>query len=451
MKIVLWPETGRIHLANVRVPRGLVEATFLGSQDGDFAQVDLVIDTNSGKIAAILPAGSTSIDSVRIDADGGQCWPTFADLHTHLDKGHIWPRASNPDGTIQSARVQVRADTTHYWSAEDVEARFEFAIEAAYAHGTSAIRTHLDCYVPNQERISFEVFNRLRARWHGRVTLQAVALVNPDLYDDPRNAAMVNMVQQYGGILGGVTFRLSDAEDKTVLDRRLDRLFALARERRMDVDLHVDENGEPSSTTLAQIAEAVMRADFQGSVVCGHCCSLSAQDEATAARTIRLVKDAGITIVSLPLVNQYLQGRLPGATPRWRGIPLLRELGDAGVPVALASDNCRDPYHAFGDLDLVEVLGAGIRIGHLDGEPSKWTAAITLEPFKAMRVEGGVLRVGSAADLVLFSERNHGEVLARHGKSRVVIRNGKQIDAALPDYRTLDRLFGPDTERRVAP
>ena len=239
----------------------------------------------------------------------------------------------------------------------------------AYAHGTSAIRTHLDCFVEKQEHISFDVFQRLRDRWSGRVELQAVALVSTDLYDSAHNASLVDLVQEAGGILGGITFRLVDSEETGPLDERLDRLFKLAKSRQMDIDLHVDENGAAPSTTLAQIAQAVIRNDFTGRVVCGHCCSLSVQEDAVAQRTIQLVKDAGITIVSLPLVNQYLQGRIPASTPRWRGIPLLRELNAAGVPVALASDNCRDPYHVFGDLDLLEVLGAPFALG-----TSIWTS-----------------------------------------------------------------------------
>ena len=440
-----WPTAGRVHLANVNVPSGLIATAFKQSSGSSFSAVDLVID--AGTIAEILPAGSP-VDGILIDADGGQCWPTFADLHTHLDKGHILPRAQNPDGTIVSARSQVRADTGSYWRMEDVEARFEFALMCAYAHGTSAIRTHIDCHVHNQERISFDVFRRLRDRWAGRIELQAVALVSTELYDNAYSASIIDLVQQSGGILGGVTLRLSDSEETGLLDERLDRLFNLARARHMDIDLHVDENGAAASTTLAQIAQAVIRNEFKGRVVCGHCCSLSAQDDAVAARTIQLVKDAGITIVSLPLVNQYLQGRLPEATPRWRGIPLLRELQAAGVPVALASDNCRDPYHLFGDLDLLEVLGSGIRLGHLDVDLSPWPGAITDRPFEAMGVEGGTLRAGASANLVLFRERSYDELFARHGADRIVIRNGKRIDATPPDYRMLDHLFHPGIAKR---
>ena len=74
------------------------------------------------------------------------------------------------------------------------------------------------------------------------------------------------------------------------------------------------------------------------------------------ARIIAKVKEAGIAVVSLPMCNMYLQDRAPGRTPRWRGVTPLHELKAAGVPVMIASDNTRDPFYAYGDLDLIEVL-----------------------------------------------------------------------------------------------
>ncbi|HEV7407584.1 MAG TPA: hypothetical protein VGO01_03770 [Bradyrhizobium sp.] len=74
------------------------------------------------------------------------------------------------------------------------------------------------------------------------------------------------MIAESGGRLGGLTFRLTEEEDSSILAGSLDRLFALAQSRGLDVDLHVDETGMASSTTLAQIAEAVLRNGFRGQV-----------------------------------------------------------------------------------------------------------------------------------------------------------------------------------------
>jgi cytosine deaminase len=48
----------------------------------------------------------------------GLVWPCFVDLHTHLDKGHIWPRQPNPDGSFASALTAVETDRNRHWNAE---------------------------------------------------------------------------------------------------------------------------------------------------------------------------------------------------------------------------------------------------------------------------------------------------------------------------------------------
>ena len=75
--------------------------------------------------------------------NGALVFPAFVDMHTHIDKGHIWPRSPNPDGTFMGALTTVRADHAH-WTAEDLRPRMSFSLRCAYAHGTQAIRTHLD-------------------------------------------------------------------------------------------------------------------------------------------------------------------------------------------------------------------------------------------------------------------------------------------------------------------
>lgn len=88
--------------------------------------------------------------------------------------------------------------------------------------------------------------------------------------------------------------------------------------------------------------------------------------------TLDLVRRAGITIVSLPLVNQWTQDRRLGVTPRWRGVTLMHEIRAAGVPAALASDNTRDQFYAYGDLDMLEVfVQVGLR-GVWGVESAEW-------------------------------------------------------------------------------
>jgi cytosine/adenosine deaminase-related metal-dependent hydrolase len=89
--------------------------------------------------------------------------------------------------------------------------------------------------------------------------------------------------------------------------------------------------------------------------------------------TLDRVAEAGIAVVSLPMCNMYLQDRAARErTPRWRGVTLLHEMKARGVPVAVASDNTRDPFYAYGDLDMLEVFREATRILHLDHPVADW-------------------------------------------------------------------------------
>jgi len=52
----------------------------------------------------------------------------------------------------------------------------------------------------------------------------------------------------------------------------------------------------------------------------------------------------------------------------------------------------------------------------------------------------GLLRQGRNADLILFHARSWSELLSRPSAPRLVIRGGRPVTDALPDYRELDSL-----------
>ena len=133
------PAARRYALRRARVlGRSLPEP--VGPLDFDgFAIVDILVD--GGVIAKIVPAG---VDDFGAAPDvamlGSIVLPLFVDVHTHLDKGHIWRRKRNPVGDFSSAIAATVEDRSANWSSADVAARMEFSLRCAYAHGTTAIR-----------------------------------------------------------------------------------------------------------------------------------------------------------------------------------------------------------------------------------------------------------------------------------------------------------------------
>jgi cytosine deaminase len=425
----------RFRLANTRVPVCLVDAAQLKPDKDGFAPCDIVIE--KGRIAAIGPATAANDGLPHFDLDHGITLPRLVDVHTHIDKGHIWQRAPNPDGTHMGARMAVMADREANWSRDDVRQRMDFALRSAFAHGTGALRTHIDSY-PKQTPVSWPLFAEMREAWKGRITLQAVALFPIDfaLNDEVQFRVLVETVARHGGLLGGLTFLGEAPNAKT--DAALDRIFEAAMANGLDLDFHVDESDSPDARTLGRIAEAALRHKFKGRIVAGHCCSLALAGDAERAAIIAKVAEAGIAVVSLPMCNMYLQDRKSGRTPRWRGVAPLHELAAAGVTVMVASDNTRDPFYAYGDFDMLEVYREATRILHFDHSDRPWLKTIAATPGEVMGLPHGRMAVGAPAGVVLTRARRINELLSRPQTDRVVLCAGKQIDRTLPDYRELD-------------
>lgn len=428
------PDSGSFRLVNARL-HGSLTPGFAAQADADgFMLADL--DVAQGRIGRIAPAQARAVEG-DINLKGRIVLPCFVDCHTHIDKGHIWARSPNDDGSFAGALAATDADRQAHWSAADVARRMEFSLRCAYAHGTRALRTHIDS-IPPQETISWQVFEEMRERWRGRIELQGACLFGVErVAEESWFGRLASRVAEARGVLGTVTYMVPD------LDDLLDRVFRTAIAHGLDLDFHADETGDISAVSLRKIAEAALRHRFEGRILVGHCCSLAQQPDAEVLDTLDKVARANIAVVSLPMCNLYLQDRRhDGTTPRWRGVTLLHEMKARGIPVCVASDNTRDPFYAYGDLDMHEVYRMATRILHFDHPVGDWPQAVTVTPARVMGMEGGTLQAGGKADFIIFRGRSWTELLSRPESGRIVLRGGRRIDAELPDYSELDDLMG---------
>jgi cytosine deaminase len=394
-------------------------------------RADIDVDS-TGRIAAVTPAGTTPAFGAVVHLAGRIVFPGMVDAHAHIDKSHTWARAPNPDGTLLGARGAAKRDRVVQWPFDDVYRRMDFALRTARAHGTVALRTHIDSQ-EGRTQPSWDALGQLRRDWQGRMIVQGVTTLGIAKLAGRWGETICELAASHGAVLGPVVY------DGPELQAQLDRAFDLAEAYGLDLDFHVDETEDPGADGLTRIAETSLRRGFRGQVTCDHACSLSCRDEAQVVDTIAKLKAAGIGIVSLPMTNIYLMDRQHGRTPRWRGVTLLQELKAAGVKVALAGDNVRDAFHPYGDHDMLDVFRDAARLGHLDMPIGDWPAAVSRVAAEVMGLDGvGGIAVGRPADLVIFQGRDYSEVLARHGAGRIVLHAGRAIDTTPPDYRELD-------------
>jgi cytosine/adenosine deaminase-related metal-dependent hydrolase len=115
---------------------------------------------------------------------------------------------------------------------------------------------------------------------------------------------------------------------------------------------------------VREIVRQTVRAGWQGRVAVGHLTELAALPAAEQAVLIAELAAARIGVISLPLTDLYLMGRRDERNVR-RGLTPIRRLLEAGVPVALASNNIRNPFTPIGTADPAHLAFVGAVAAHM--------------------------------------------------------------------------------------
>ena len=132
MSAPLLPEAPFFVLANARVHASMSPGLRAGTDRDGFALAD--IHVAGGKVARVSASEGRRAEAAdTVDLRGRIVLPCFVDCHTHIDKGHIWPRKPNPDGTFQSALEAAGKDRLARWTATDVGRRMDFSLRCAHA------------------------------------------------------------------------------------------------------------------------------------------------------------------------------------------------------------------------------------------------------------------------------------------------------------------------------
>jgi len=407
-------------IANARLPRWLLPADW-PRNDGVLGLAHIALD--AGRVQSVRPASADG------DAPPAESWdlagtlvlPGFVDAHTHLDKAFTLPRMKEVRPGLLGAIDAMLADRVH-WSATDVHERASRGLQWAWECGTTHVRTHVDWWEPDAVPLAWPVMAELAQEWAGRVRLEQVSLIKLPLFEDAAQALrLARQVKATGphALLGGFVHSTNWSENA------LRNLLVSAQTCDLDVDLHVDEELNAAALGLQTTARILREIDFEGRVICGHICALAAQPETHAFATLDAVARAPITVVSLPATNLLLQDAVTGRTPRLRGITLVKEARERGIPLLFASDNVQDPFCRLGSFDPVEALGTAALVAQLDEPFDDWSQALCRSDWlqRGTATARSTL-VGAKADLVLFTQAD------RHGwpsrtATRVVLREGR--------------------------
>lgn len=400
----------------------------------DGSQVDVRLD--GGLVAQLSHAGGLSATKGEetLNLAGYLLLPAPAEPHTHLDKALTADLVENPRRDLLGA-IEAWHAYRRSLRVDDIAARGESAARLALSNGVTAIRTHVDVGRGIELR-SVEALLRVKKRLADLLDLQIVALTYPLTgVEGVENRARLREALMMGAdVAGGAPHVDPDPAG------HVEACLTIAAELGRPVDLHADENLRETSDDLRLLAHGVA-GGFAHAATASHCVSLGIRDKPTQAAVADEVAAAGVSVVTLPVANLYIQGRdRPVSTPR--GLTAIAALIDAGVTVAGGGDNIQDPFIPVGRADPLVTAQFLVVAGHL--EPADAYSFVSDRARSLMGLPAVGLGVGSPADLLAVAASSLREAIATTTERRIVMRRGRVV--ARTDVDTFHALHGEEED-----
>jgi len=375
------------------------------------------------KIVAVAESGLPQ-GVEEIDAQGGMVSPAFLEPHFHLENALIWGEELNHSGTLHEA-IFLYAQIKPALSVEDIVKRASRALQMSIGFGTQWMRSHVDIdQVGKLQLLAGQV--AVREKFKDFIDIQLIAFPQLGLVRNPEAVDLMWQAMENGAdVVGGMPHGERDMEDAA---RHIEIAFEIADKYNADIDMHIDETDNPYWTSLELLADKTIEMGWQGRVSAGHCCSMSAWDEATFTRILDKVRKADLQIITNSPVNLLLQGRAD-PQPKRRGIPRVSELIEAGVTVSCGQDDLQNMFYPFGSMDMLEVAMIVAHAAHLSS-PAQIQAAFDMPRYSAAhgrRLPNYGVKVGADANLVIIDATSAIEALRRQPDRRYVIRKGRVL------------------------
>jgi cytosine deaminase len=186
------------------------------------------------------------------------------------------------------------------------------------------------------------------------------------------------------------------------------------------------------------MAAETIRLGLQGRVTASHTTAMHSYDNAYADRLIRLVRAAGIHMVTNPLDNSVLQGRFD-SYPIRRGFTRVKELLRAGVNVAIGHDSIMDPWYPLGVGDPVQACFVMVHYGHMSGheELASMLDFVTTRAARCLGLDDYGLAEDRPADLVVFDAPTAADAVRTLAARSAVVSRGRLVARTSPARTTL--------------
>ena len=386
--------------------------------NGAEATADIAVA--GGRIAAIEPR--ISGEGQRVDAEGRFVSAGLVESHFHLDKSRILDRVAPLPDRRATDHMKRTSEIKHTFTVEDVYARARKTLEQCLLNGVMHMRTHVEVD-PNVGLRGFEAIERLAKDYAWAIDLQLCVFLQEGWTGVPgAEENVVAALKRGAPVVGGAPRYDADGP------AQIRRIFALAREFDVDVDIHLDGGYTTHDMAIHLVCDLADQMGWGGRVAIGHGNKYSCLPEADLAALGRRLAASGVAVSVLPATDLFTSGRhLEHSVIR--GVADANALVAHGANCSIATNNVLNPFTPYGDCSLVRVanLYANVVQRGTEQDLAECFALLTERPARILRRRDYGVAVGNPADLVVWNAKSPAEVIATVAPPLAGYKRGRRI------------------------
>ena len=372
----------------------------------------------AGRIAAIQPGLVT--DAPSHDAEGCLVCAGLIETHIHLDKSRIVDRCDPEPGRSPKSMERVAA-IKHTFTQQDVYDRASRTLEECIKWGATRMRTHVELDAGVELR-SFEAIEQLRRDYAWAIDLELCVFPQESLTDNPRSDALIVEALKRGAKVVGAAPNYDP--DKSA---HVHRIFDLAREYDVDIDMHLDSGNSPDNMDIHLVCDLTEKYGLGGRVAVGHGCKYSTMPLADLKVLARRIASAGVAVTVLPATDLFMQGRDQECNVR-RGLADANLLCDHGVNCSISSNNILNPFTPMGDGSLIRMANMQANVCQIS-RPHHFRecfAMLTDRSARLMNLKDYGIAVGNPADIVIVDATSPEQAIAEIRAPLAAFKRGVQ-------------------------
>jgi cytosine deaminase len=389
-------------IRNARLPDGVLS--------------DIGID--QGRIAAVGPGLSAAAPAY--DARGKLACPGLIETHIHLDKARIIDRCAPQERRTLSPVFGV-TPVKKTMTVEDVHQRAAKTLEQCILHGTTRMRTQVEVD-PGIGMRGFDAVSALINEYKWAIDIELCVFPQEGLTNFPgTDELLVEALKRGAPVIGGAPRYDTDGA------KQVERIFELAREFDVDIDMHLDVGPTPEGMFVHQVRDLTEKYKRGGRVTVGHMAKLSLLPPDELAKLARRLAETGIAVTVLPATDLFLMGRDQDHSVR-RGVADANFLVQNGVNCSLSTNNVLNPATPFGDCSLVRMANLYANIIQLD-RPAQLRECfnmLTSRSAKLLNLKDYGFAAGNPADVVILDAETPEQAVAEISRPIAAFKNGKQ-------------------------